>query len=76
MTLNEIRNSDKPVLTCAEIAPALQADPAALRWQAHNEPEKLGFPVIVVKTRVKIPRIPFIKFIEEGEYGNPAAQET
>ena len=64
MTLTEIRASEKPILTCTEIAPVLDADPSSLRWTARYEPWKLGFPVIVVKTRVKIPRVPFPKFMD------------
>lgn len=67
MTLENIRALDKATLTCTEIAQVLNADPAALRWQARFDPKSLGFPVIVIKTRVKIPRLPFIRFMETGK---------
>ena len=34
-----------------------------LREQAKDEPEKLGFNVIVVGTSIRIPRIPFLNYI-------------
>ena len=70
MTLDELKNSNKNILTAAEIAPIVGADPNVIRYQAQEEPDKLGFPVIVMKSRVKIPRIPFIKFME-GELYEP-----
>lgn len=62
MTLDEIRNSTKEVLTPADIAEVLGADPQDIRVQARTAPEKLGFPVIVVKSRIKVPKVPFLKF--------------
>ena len=64
MTLQEIKISDKDLLTPAEIAPVLHLDPSTIRYWAHEAPEKLGFPVIVAGTRTKIPRLPFIRFLE------------
>ena len=65
MTLDEIRNSTKEVLTPADIADVLNADPQDIRVQARTSPEKLGFPVIIIKSRTKIPRIPFLRFMGE-----------
>lgn len=62
MTLDEIRNSTKEVLTPAEVAEVLGCDPQDLRIQARLAPERLGFPVIVIKTRLKVPRIPFLRY--------------
>ena len=63
MTLDEIRSSTKEVLTPADVAEVLQADPQDIRIMARQRPELLGFPVCIVKTRTKIPRIPFLKFV-------------
>ena len=63
MTIPEIKALDKEMLTAVDIAPIIGADPHLIRHQAHEKPEALGFPVIVVKSRVKIPRIPFLRFI-------------
>lgn len=65
MTLDEIRNSTKDVLTPGDIAEVLNADPQDIRVQAQMAPEKLGFPVIIIKSRTKIPRVPFLRFMGE-----------
>lgn len=67
MTLDEIRSSDKEVLTCQDVAPVLSCSPATLHMQAVEQPWRLGFPVIVMGSRVKIPRRPFLKFMEGEE---------
>ena len=63
MTLSEIEAMEKAVLTCAEVAPVLMVNPATLHSKAMECPERLGFPVIVMGSRVKIPRIPFLMFM-------------
>lgn len=63
MTLKEIESLDKEMLVPAEIAEVLGSDPQTIRWQARKEPWKLGFPIIVVGNRVKIPRLAFLAFI-------------
>ena len=55
MTLEEIRASGKAFLTPAEAAGPLRCDPQALRLTAQQHPEKLGFPVVCVGKRTKIP---------------------
>ena len=68
MTLADIEAMDKDILAANDIAPYLGCDGNIIRWQAHNEPEKLGFPVIVAKSRVKIPKDGFVFFCK---YGRP-----
>jgi len=63
MTIEDIKSLDREMLIAAEVAPILGTDPNLIRHQAHKNPEALGFPVIVMKSRVKIPRIPFLRFI-------------
>jgi hypothetical protein len=63
MTLDEIRNSTKEVLTPAEVAEVLGCDPQDIRVSARTAPEKLGFPVIIIKSRTKIPRLPFLRYM-------------
>lgn len=67
MTLDEIRNSTKEVLTPADIAPVLRADAQDIRLQAKLNPERLGFNVAVIGTRVKVPRLAFVRWME-GNY--------
>lgn len=64
MTLDEIRNSTKEVLTPADIADVLNADPQAIRVCARQRPQELGFHVSVIGIRVKIPRLAFIRWME------------
>lgn len=60
MTIEEIRASDKVFLTPAEAAPVLGCDPYLIRVAA-KEGTNLGFPVVRIGTRTKIPRIPFLR---------------
>ena len=64
MKLDEIRNSTKEVLTPADIADVLNADPQDIRVQAKRNPERLGFNVAVIGSRVKVPRLAFIRWVE------------
>ena len=63
MTLDEILVSNEVYLKPNEVAEILQCDPQCIRVQAQRDPAKLGFPVIVQGSRVRIPRIPFLRFI-------------
>ena len=65
MTLDEIRASDKTMLTPAEVAEVLGCDAQDVRIQARTAPERLGFPVIIIKSRTKIPRVPFLRYMGE-----------
>ena len=69
MTLDEIRASEKTFLTPADVAGVLAADAQSIRLQAREFPEALGFPVICVRNRVKIPRKPFLRFLGEEAEG-------
>lgn len=53
-------------MTAGEVARVLGVHPQTVRDQAHTDPRALGFPVIVVGSRVLIPRKPFINFIKGG----------
>lgn len=68
MTLNEIKASEAIMLKPADVAGVLAADAQSIRLQAREFPEALGFPVICVGNRTKIPRKPFLRFLgEEAE---------
>jgi len=69
VTLDEIRNSTKEVLTPAEVAPVLGCDPQDIRVAAKQHPERLGFNVAVIGTRVKVPRLAFIRWMEGHDNG-------
>ena len=63
MTIGELQTNSKEVLTCREVAPILKVNQWTLHQAAVKSPETLGFPVIVIGSRVMIPRIPFLRFM-------------
>lgn len=65
MTLSEIKSSDKPMLTPADIAEVLGSNPQDIRITAQQHPAWLGFPVIRVGNHIKIPRKGFLEFMRE-----------
>ena len=64
MTYEELLNSDKDILTPNDIAPLLKCDPNIIRLQARENISQLGFPATKIGSRVKIPRIGFLKWFE------------
>ena len=68
MTIEQIKSSTKLFLTPTEVAAVLESDPHTVRCTARQRPELLGFPFTFSGNRMKIPRIPFLRFlgIEEG----------
>ena len=68
-TLEEIRLSDKTFLSPADISPVLGSDPQTIRVTARQRPELIGFPYTFVGNRMKIPRIPFLRFMGAEESG-------
>ena len=64
MTIEELKSYDKDFVFADDIKSIVGIDPANIRKQAHENPSKLGFPVMVCGTKVRIPRKAFIKFIE------------
>lgn len=63
MTLREVIESTEDVLMATDIAPILKTDANTLRFQAHEEPQKLGFPVYTAGQQVRIPRLSFLRFM-------------
>lgn len=61
--IQSIIDSDKEVLTPAEIAPILGVDPHYIRVAARQRPELLKFEFFISGNRTKIPRIPFLRYI-------------
>lgn len=64
MTFDEIKRSDKIILTTQDIGGVLGISPERLREQARKNPEYLGFPVVVACDTVRIPRKPFIDWVQ------------
>lgn len=64
MTLAEIKALNVDVITPAQAAGPLNCDPQYIRAAARQRPELLGFPVTLIRSRVKIPRLAFIRYME------------
>ena len=64
MTIEEMRTSEKSFLIPTDVCEVLGCAPYSINVQAKEDPRKLGFPVSVIGTRVKIPRVAFIKWME------------
>lgn len=73
MTLAEIRESHKTMLVPADVADVLECMPHSINTQAQTDPSKLGFPVCVMGSRVKIPREAFLYWLQ---YGNAPVLNT
>ena len=63
MTLDQIAEMTAEVLTPAQVASVLHLDQDTIRGQAREAPWLLGFPVICAGNRVKVPRLPFLRFM-------------
>lgn len=74
ISMQAVLNSTDITINAQQAAPFIGADPAYIRYQARECPEKLGFPVIVYGKRVKIPRIPFLRYL--GLVDSDGAQNT
>lgn len=63
-TLPELAQKvDKEFFTPQEVSYVLRSDPQSIRVCARQRPDLLGFPIMIVGNRVKIPRIPFLRFM-------------
>lgn len=63
-TLEQIEAMPTEVLTCADVAHILGANPETIRQQARERPELLGFRTIIAGNRVKIPKRAFVRFMK------------
>jgi len=62
-TLRELIALDRDYFVPAQVAEVLGMDAQAIRILGRRSPERLPFPVIVSGSRVKIPKIPFLKYM-------------
>ena len=61
MTLNDLEKLDKEVLVPKDIAPILGCTPYSINVATKDGKNPFPFPVIRMGTRVRIPKMPFIK---------------
>lgn len=66
MTYQEILESDKDFLIPKDLAKVLGCDPYTINVQAKEDASKLGFPVVMIGTRVRVPRLAFIRWMNYG----------
>ena len=64
MMLQEIKDMDREFITPGIAAKILGCDPQYLRITARQAKEELGFPVVILRSRVKILRLAFIRYME------------
>ena len=64
MSLDDLKRIDREFLTPAQVAEILNCSAHGIRIWARQRPEQLGFPVCIIGTRVRIPKRPFIQFME------------
>lgn len=64
MTLSDIKNMEQDVITPSVAAQVLKCDPHWIRVAAKQNKSLLGFPVVLIGSRVKIPRVAFIRYME------------
>ena len=67
MTIDEIRQSDKTMLTPTDIAPVLGCHPYSLNVAAKANIKALGFPASLIGTRLRIPRVGFLRWFDGQE---------
>ena len=72
MTIDQIRASDKTMLTPADVAEPLGVDAQSIRVAARTQPVLLGFNVTVIGSRTLIPRVGFLNWMDgnKGEIKN------
>ena len=67
MTLEQIMQSQKEMLTPKDVAEVLGCDPYSINVQVKEDITKgvnsFGFSVLMIGTRVKIPRRAFLRFM-------------
>lgn len=63
MTLSELQSSTKDFLIPEDVADLIGCKPYSINVQAKADPSKLGFPVSLIGTRVRIPRIGFLNWM-------------
>lgn len=66
MTWEEIKASDKLILTAQDVAPVLQCDPQTLRLSVRKQKDLIGFNCCIIGQTLRIPRMAFIKWMEGG----------
>lgn len=67
ISLSDLKSSTDDFILATDVAGIVGINPQSIRLTAQKAPEKLGFPVCVCGTSVRIPRKGFIAWVEGGE---------
>lgn len=67
MSIADIERIPRDYLTPSEVAAVLHCDPQDVRVAARQHPELLGFNVTIIGTRVKIPKMAFLRWMTGKE---------
>lgn len=70
MKLEDIEKMTDDTISCEVAASVIGCNPQLLRLQAREDREALGFPVIVVRKRVHIPRLAFLAVMRGDKTGD------
>ena len=65
MTIEEMKRSNKRFLIPADIAEVLESDPQTIRCTAKETPQLIGYNFTFSGSRMKIPRVPFLRWLGE-----------
>lgn len=61
--IDQLLTSTAVTITPEEASKLLKCKAQSIRLAARERPDLLGFPVIVMGSETKIPRIPFLRFL-------------
>lgn len=63
LTVNDLIESPKAFFTPGDVSGVLGSNPQTIRVTARQRPDLIGFEYTFVGNRMKIPRIPFLRFL-------------
>lgn len=66
LTILDLEAMTQETISPCVVSEIIGCNPQFLRIQARQAPQELGFPVIVMGTRVRIPRRAFLAFMRGG----------
>lgn len=61
--LLRLTKSNDPMVSLTDASEVMGCAENVLRVTIQQAPERLGFPAILIGNRVKIPRVPFLRFM-------------
>ena len=62
-TLQELQDSPKAFFTPDDVSGVLGSNPQTIRVTARQRPDLIGYEFSFVGNRMKIPKIPFLRFL-------------